>query len=143
MINLSPYILFNGDCAEAMKFYQTCLGGELSITTVGESPVKNQMPTNSHGKVVNARLHNAYFGLSASDWLHPTRSPVKGNTVCVYVNGGTYEELREIFTKLSQGADQSLLDPLQSLFFGTYGALTDKYGVRWMFQGESSTANVK
>lgn len=81
MINL-------GDCAEAMTFYQSCLGGELSITTVGESPAKYQISPALHGKVINARLHNTYFSVSASDWLHATRSPAKGNTVCVYVNGG-------------------------------------------------------
>jgi PhnB protein len=49
---------------------------------------------------------------------------------------GTYKELKEVIDKLSEGADPALLDPLREMPFGSYGALTDKYGVRWMFQGE-------
>jgi PhnB protein len=45
-------------------------------------------------------------------------------------------ELRAIFDKLSEGADPALLDPLRDMPFGSYGALTDRFGVRWMFQGE-------
>jgi uncharacterized glyoxalase superfamily protein PhnB len=55
--------------------------------------------------------------------------------VCLYLSGGTYDETREIFDKLSTAAEPTLLDPLQKSFFGFYGALTDKFGVRWMFQG--------
>ena len=41
-----------------------------------------------------------------------------------------------MFDKLSAGADPALLDALQDMPFGSYGALTDTFGVRWMFQGE-------
>src|SRR6185312_5274964 len=37
MYHSTPYLIFNGNCREAMTFYQTCLGGELSVTTFGES----------------------------------------------------------------------------------------------------------
>lgn len=140
MLNLIPYLLFEGNCAEAMSFYKSCLGGELTILKAGDSPMKNQMPPQHLDKVVNAYLRSALITLSASDWLHATRSPKQGNTVCLYVNGGTFNELREIFDKLSDGADQSLLDALRDMPFGSYGALTDKYGVRWMFQGERQDA---
>lgn len=44
MLNLAPFLLFDGDCAEAMAFYQSCLGGELTVTKVGDTPMKTQMP---------------------------------------------------------------------------------------------------
>jgi len=138
MIRLDPYLLFDGNCAEAMTFYHSCLGGKLTITRVDDSPVSDQMPSDQHHKVLNARLHGEHFSFSASDWLHPTRVPVQGNTVCLYLNGGTYAELRECFEKLSVGGDENFIDPLQNMFYGTYGALTDQYGVRWMFQSEVS-----
>ncbi len=53
----------------------------------------------------------------------------------MYINGGTYKELRRIFDSLAAGADKSLLDDLQEMPFGTYGHLADKYGVHWFFQG--------
>lgn len=37
MINLTPFLLFDGNCAEAMKFYQSCFGGELTQTKVSDT----------------------------------------------------------------------------------------------------------
>ena len=37
-MNLMPYLLFDGNCAEAMAFYQGCLGGELTITRSATHP---------------------------------------------------------------------------------------------------------
>jgi uncharacterized glyoxalase superfamily protein PhnB len=54
----------------------------------------------------------------------------------MYINGGDYDQLREIFDKLALGADRELLDDLQDLPFGTYGHLADRYGVHWFFRGE-------
>jgi PhnB protein len=135
-MKLTPYLLFDGNCAEAMTFYKACLGGELTITKVGDSPMKGQYPPEQQNKVVNARLTSGAIDISASDWLHPTRTPKQGNTVCLYISEATYTELSEVFDKLSQGADLALLDPLREMPFGSYGALTDKFSVRWMFQGE-------
>src|SRR5438067_13014686 len=41
-----------------------------------------------HGKVVYAHLKNQAIEFSATDWLHPTRKPKQGNTVCMYISGG-------------------------------------------------------
>ena len=68
----------------------------------------------------------------ASGLARPDRTPIRGNTVCLYLSGGTSEELRALFERLSEGAEAT--DPLKEQFFGLYGALNDKFGVRWMFQ---------
>jgi PhnB protein len=137
-MNLTPFLLFDGNCADAMAFYQTCLGGELTVTKVGDTPMKDQLPPEQHAKVAYAHLQSGPLEFSATDWQHPTRRPKPGNTVAIYLNGATYGQLREIFDKLSVGADPELLDDLRDLPFGTYGHLADKYGVHWFFQGESS-----
>ncbi len=67
-MKLTPYLLFDGNCAEAMTFYKVCLGGELTITTLGDSPMKGQFPTEQHKKVVNSRLTSGAIDISASDW---------------------------------------------------------------------------
>ncbi len=136
MINITPFLLFDGNCAEAMEFYRSCLGGDLVLTKVKDTPMKDQMPPEHHNKVVYAHLKSGDIEFSATDWLHPTRRPKQGNTVCMYVNGGKYSELRAIFDKLSVGADKELLDELRDQFFGSYGHLADKFGVHWFFQGE-------
>ena len=132
MAHLTPYLLFQGDCQQAMEFYQSCFGGELRVTKVKDSPAKQWMSAALHDKVVNAQLQSESVDISASDWLRPDRTAVRGNTVCLYLNGGTLPELRALFEKLSQGSE--ITDPLKEMFFGTYGALNDKFGVRWMFQ---------
>jgi PhnB protein len=139
MLNLTPFLLFDGNCAEAMAFYQSCLGGELTITTVGDTPMKAQVPPEKHHTVAHAHLKSGAVEFSATDWQHLTRRPKQGNTVAMYINGGTHDQLSQIFGKLSEGAAKELLDPLQDLFFGTYGHLADKYGVHWFFQGEKSS----
>lgn len=54
--------------------------------------------------------------------------------VCLYLSGGTFNELKVLFDKLSEGAD--VTDPLKEEFFGAYGALNDKFGIRWMFHAD-------
>ena len=134
MMTLTPYLLFDGNCDQAMEFYKSCFGGELTPTKVKDSPAKDFMPAAQREKIVNARLRNGKLEISTSDWLRPDRTPIRGNTVCLYLSGGTFEELKALFEKLSEGAE--VTDPLKNQFFGTYGALNDKFGVRWMFQSD-------
>src|SRR5438105_9101068 len=115
MINLTPFLLFDGNCAEAMTFYQSCLGGELTLTKVSDTPMKEQMPPELYGKIASAHLKNGLIAFTATDWMHPTRKPKQGNTVCLYINGGKYSELKQIFDKLSEGADKELLDDLRDM----------------------------
>ncbi len=140
MIKLTPFLLFDGNCAEAMSFYQSCLGGDLTITKVGDTPMKDHMPPEQHHKVAYAQLKGGVMEFSATDWLHPKRIPKQGNTVAMYVNGGKYEELKVIFDRLAAGADTELLDDLRDMPFGSYGHLADKFGVHWFFRGEKKEA---
>ena len=145
MTTLTPYLLFDGNCHQAMEFYKSCFGGELTVTKVKDSPVKDQMPPFQLNKTLNARLKSRNLEISASDWLRLDMTPIRGNTVCLYLSGGTLQELKALFEKLSEEAEA--ITPLKDMFFGVYGALNDKFGVRWMFtaakNGNESRANRK
>jgi PhnB protein len=130
-MQLTAYLFLPGTCKDAMTFYHEILGGELVVTTVGESPMKAMFPPSMHGRIVNARLKSELVDISASDWLRPTQAPIQGNTVCLYLSGGSREETKATFTRLSGGAD--VPDPVVEQPFGLYGALNDRYGNRWMF----------
>lgn len=132
MTSLTTYLLLDGTCARAMEFYHSVFGGELRVTRVKESPAKDFMPASLHDRVVNARLKSSNVEISASDWLRPYQTPIRGNMVCLFLSGGTLPELKALFEKLSAGAN--VTDPLSKQFFGFYGALNDQFGVRWMFQ---------
>ena len=135
MTTLTPYLLFDGSCRQAMEFYKSCFGGELTEVPVKDSPAKNSMPAFQHEKILNARLKSGNVDLSASDWLRPDRTPVRGNTACLFLSGGTTQELKSLFGKLSEGGE--VTDPLSQQFFGMYGALNDQFGVRWMFHTQA------
>jgi PhnB protein len=136
MTKLTPYLLFDGNSRQAMEFYRSCLGGELTIMKVMDSPAKDHMPAFQQEKAVNAHLVSGSVEISASDWLRPDRVRLQGNTNCLYLSEGSPAELRSHFEKLSEGAE--VTDPLTEQFFGIYGALNDRFGVRWMFQAATA-----
>lgn len=137
MLDCMPFLLFDGNCAEAMTFYHECLGGELTLTKLGDTPMKDQFPKEKHNRLINAYLKSGAIEISATDWMaSPAFEPHQGNTFAIFVLGGTYEELKEVFDKLAQGAHEAWFQELHELPFGTYGQFFDKYGVQWIFKGE-------
>ncbi len=139
-MKLCPFLLFEGNCAEAMTYYQSCLGGELEITLLRDTPMKDQAPEHLHDKVAYARLVSGAIEISATDWQHQTRQPQQGNTVAMYLTGDGYADLKPVFDLLSDGGDPNLLDELRDLPFGVYGHFADRYGVHWFLRGDPSDA---
>ena len=133
--SLSTYLLFNGTCKQAMEFYHSCFGGQLTMTTVGESPMRSFFSEATHQRIINAKLVSENVSISASDWMRPAETPIQGNTVCLYLSGGSFSQLKELFHKLSAGAN--VTDSLKEEPFGMYGALNDKFGIRWMFHTDA------
>lgn len=132
MLQLNPYLTFNGNCAEAMNFYKECLGGELTLQKVGDSPMAAHMP-NKKDSVMHSALKSGNMVLMASDMMLKGEFK-QGNSVTLTISGGTPEEIKELFAKLAVGG--KIGQPLQEAFFGLYGDLTDKFGVMWAFQAE-------
>jgi PhnB protein len=125
---LSPYLNFNGNTAEAMKFYQSVLGGELNMQTFGEANVA-QNP-NEKNLIVHAALKNDTISILASDG-HPAQEVKFGDNVHLSLMGEENEKLTQIFNKLAQGGKIDM--PLEKQFWGdTFGMVTDKFGVHWM-----------
>lgn len=138
MLRLTPFLLFEGNCAEAMAFYQACFGGELALTRLGDTPMKAAFPPEQHHKITYACLANGAVEMSATDWLHPTRKPERGNTTALFVKSSDAGELKAIFARLSDGADTQNFVALQEMPFGLYGRLTDRYGKEWFFRGDKA-----
>jgi PhnB protein len=130
MAQLNPYLRFKGNCREAMSFYQECLGGKLTMQSVGESPAAAHMPPQTHQSIMHSILENDSFTLMGSDMMNEDVS--QGDVVSLALVCRSKEEIETAFAKLSAGAN--ITQPLQSEFFGTFGSLVDKYGFPWMFQ---------
>ena len=137
MLRCTPFLLFDGDCAEAMTFYQKCLGGELTMSKLGDTPMKDQFPPEKHNRLINAQLKSGAIDISATDWMaSPAFNPILGNMSAIYIIGGAYDELKKVFDKLAEGAEQSRYQDLHEMPFGMFGQFYDKYGVQWIFRGD-------
>ena len=137
MLRCNPFLLFDGNCAEAMTFYHECLGGELTLTKLADTSMKTMFPPEKHNRIINAYLKSGAIEFSATDWMaSPTFEPLQGNTTAIFIIGGSYDELKVVFDKLSLGCENSRFQELHDLPFGTYGQFYDKYGVQWIFKGD-------
>lgn len=126
---LNPYLNFNGQTAEAMKFYQSVLGGNLSIQTFGEANLPN-ISEDEKNLIIHARLENDGIMVMASDGGkdHPVQM---GNNIHLSLMGDDEATLTKWFNGLAEGGTVDM--PLAKQFWGdTYGQLTDKFGVHWM-----------
>ncbi|HZE86419.1 MAG TPA: VOC family protein [Puia sp.] len=130
MRQVNSYLGFNGKCREAMEFYKQCLGGELMLTVVKDSPVAAQVPPDMQDQIIHSMLTSGPLVLMGTDMSRG--KVVEGNTVSICINCSSREELTDLFTKLSEGGE--VRDPLMEAFWGGYfGAITDKYGKQWVF----------
>jgi PhnB protein len=71
-MKLTPLLLFEGDRADATAFYQQCLGGDLTVTHVRDTPMGASAPAELRDKVAYAQLVNGDIEISAT--AHPDRS---------------------------------------------------------------------
>lgn len=132
MASMNPYLMFNGNCREAMEFYKSCLGGELTMSTMGEAPGSEDLPKEMHNNIMHAMLVSGKITLMASDMMDLESGYLMGNTVALCVVCDSREEIDSLFAKFSEGG--KVEQPLVDTFFGRYGHLNDKFGFRWMFQ---------
>jgi len=136
MLKVTPFLLFDGNCADAMTFYHECLGGKLTLTKLGDTPMKNMFPTEKHDRLINAYLKSGDIEISGTDWMaSPDYEPIQGNTTAIFVTGESYDELKVIFDKLRDGDNNKRLQELHDMPFGIYGQFYDRYGVQWIFKG--------
>lgn len=137
MTHINSYLTFSGNCREAMIFYKECLGGELTLQTIGDSPMASQMPADMKDCILHSALTKGDLILMASDMV-PESGLVKGNAVSLCIQCSSEEEIRSYYQKLS--SEGTADHPLENTFWGAlFGDLTDKYGNHWLLNYESGT----
>lgn len=135
--SIVPYLFFRGNCKEAMEFYQTIFGGELTVQYMSEVPDDaDKMPGAKDSDVMHAMLSGGHAELMASDSAMASETSAK---VELSINGDDEIALRAMFDNLTEGGE--VKEPLTKQFWGdTFGALRDKYGVEWMMNISDQTA---
>jgi len=130
MTHINSYLSFAGNCRQAMTYYKKCLGGELSVQTIGESPMAHKLPFLMKDYIIHGTLTTAGFVLMGSD-MTPEAGLRKRNSVSLILHCQSEADIRAYFKKLSEGG--IVEHPLKSTFFGAlFGDLSDKFGNNWM-----------
>ena len=129
-VQLTPYLSFRDEAREAMEFYHSVFGGELTLSTFGdfnasESPA--EVDKVMHGQLVAGDLH-----LMGADT--PNEMPYEaGTNFAVSLSGGPEDvgRLREYWEALADDGQVAVaLEP--SPWGDVFGMLTDRFGVQWM-----------
>lgn len=126
---LTPYLLFNGNCREAMLFYQHCLGGELVFQTVADAPASYVLPDRLGSMIMQATLVKDSFTLRASD-LNDNDVLVNGNTVTFMLKCSSQSELNQVKAKLLNGG-MMIQDLSRTSDNAWITSLMDKYNHYW------------
>ncbi|NAZ85421.1 VOC family protein [Kineococcus indalonis] len=127
---LSPYVSLPGTAREALAFYRSVLGGEVTLSTFGELGAGGAEGVDPDG-VMHGQLDTpSGFTLMVSDAMAGA-APTTGSNLALCLFGDDLEQLRGFFTGLAEGG--RVTTPLQAQVWGDqYGALTDRFGVEWM-----------
>ncbi len=133
-MKITLHISFPGNCEEAFRFYQHCLGGE--ITTMlkwGDSPIANLFPLAWHGKICHATLDLGAAVLHGAD--PPPREQERFGGFQILLGVEDAARVEEVFKALAE--DGAVKLPLQKTFWAErYGILVDKFGVQWKVQSQ-------
>ncbi len=136
-----PYLSFNGNCREAMHFYQQTLGGVIRVMMSGaDSPMGDQIPKEFADRIMNAQLElpggALLYGGDAP--AHIPYEGVKG--ISLTLNYSTVEKGESVFNALSVGGVVTM--PYSSTFWAKkFGMLVDRFGVHWIVNGELTPLN--
>ena len=103
MANFEPYIFFNGNCAEAMKFYEKTLGGKLlTLMKAKDSPAAGHTPPGKEDQILHSRLEYNGEALMASDWMDTKPYPgMVGFSIAVAYP--KVEDAKRVYDALSNG----------------------------------------
>jgi PhnB protein len=129
-MHVNPYLVFNGDCEMAIKFYQQTLGGEITMMmTHAGTPMEAHVPKEWQGKILHASLKIGDTVLMGSDAPPERYEKPKGFSVSLVLDDTS--EAERIFKTLSEGGSVQM--PIQQTFWAArFGMLVDKYAIPWM-----------
>ncbi len=129
-MHITPYLTFDGTCAEAFRFYEQALGGQIvMMTTHGEAPPMPDMPPVDPNRIMHAQLKVGDATLMASDAMGSHGQPMAGFHVSLMP--ATITEAERIWAALAEGGQVRM--PLGPTFWSPrFGILADKFGTPWM-----------
>jgi PhnB protein len=136
MISLNPYLVYQGNCAEAFTFYKSVFGGEsLYIGRYKDAPeeTRNFFPNALDENVMHATLQiderTIIMGNDSADLSAGSAVPISRDFY-LYIKTDDPKEANRIFNELSVGA-KIIMPIVQTFWSPCYGILADKFGIHW------------
>jgi len=135
-MQLSPYLIFNGQCEAAFKFYEECLGGKIEamFTYVG-TPAEEHVPPEWRHKILHGRLIVGDRVLMGCDAPPERYKEPEGFSVSLEIKDPADAE--RIFNALAENGRVQM--PLQKTFWSArFGMAVDRFGIPWMINCEQA-----
>lgn len=130
---LNPYLNFRGEAREALEFYRSVFGGELTVSSFADLGMEG-VPESERDHVMHGQLETpAGFTLMAADTPSHMDYARGSNQFGISLSGQADDDaqLREYWQKLGEGA--TITEPLATAPWGaSFGMLTDRFGVNWL-----------
>ncbi|MEO5534837.1 MAG: VOC family protein [Pseudolysinimonas sp.] len=129
---LNPYLNFRGTAREAMTFYESVFGGELTMSTFTE--LGAEVADADKDLIMHAQLE-APGGINLMGADIPSHmdsdARAKFSNFSVSLSGDSGDQLRGYWEKLAVGA--TITEPLTLAPWGdSFGMLDDRFGVSWL-----------
>lgn len=133
-----PYLNFDGDCAEAFRFYADVLDGTITgMLSHGDSPIADQVPPEWHDRILNVHLVADGVELMGCDTPPGTEAALSDTHLCLQVDSAG--DVDRIFAALAAGGRVSM--PVDRTFWAErFGMLVDRFGTPWMVNFEGAAA---
>ncbi|MDO8787908.1 MAG: VOC family protein [Sulfuritalea sp.] len=132
-MQIQPYLFFEGRCEEALDFYRSVLGAEITLLMrykeSPEAPPPGCLAPGSEEKVMHASVRIGETTIMASDGMCQGKPNFQGFSLALNVAGEA--EVDRIFNALAKGGEVRM--PLAKTFWSPrFGMVADRYGVGWM-----------
>jgi PhnB protein len=132
-MTIQPYLFFDGRCEEAVEFYKTALGAEVTMLMrfkeSPEPPPPGAVAPGSENKVMHAALRIGDSTLMASDGHAGGNPSFKGFSLSLTARDEA--DADRLFAALGKGGQVQM--PLSKTFFSPrFGMVADRFGVSWM-----------
>jgi PhnB protein len=126
----NTYLNFNGECKDAFKFYEQCLGGKIvAMMTYGESPMAEQTPAEQRDKIMHVHLTVGDMVLMGAD--SPPEYFEKPQGFNINLQFDDVAEAERIFKALAENGTVKM--PIQETFWAKrFGMAIDRFGTPWM-----------
>ena len=136
-MHINPYLIFDGRCEEAFRFYEKCFKGKIiAMLTHKGTPAEAHVPAAWIDKILHARLDIGDQVLMASDAPPGRYEKPAGFSVSLQVKDPA--EAERLFNALAEKGEIRM--PLEKTFWSPrFGMLVDRFGIPWMINCEEQS----